>query len=234
MNSSPLASPKSSPAAAAHDRRSQYKSTVSRVASTSKYSGANVSRKLFTKTTSQTPEDPQKSFLRERFKARCMERVQKQRENAVKSRRRASDPSDVFSDTGMDCDEEEDDDSVLQDELFRRIVSNAKHKDRHSYRLSYSNEVGSSFDPDMEDVNGWESELLMQTSSSIHVAPEDMEAEEMAAYAEEYAALADFADIDIAADDFSAWSDVDESLSEVASGKGKATSETMDLDMDMT
>lgn len=32
-------------------------------------------------------------------------------------------------------------------------------KSQHSYRVSYALEVGSSFDPDMEDVGKWEEEL---------------------------------------------------------------------------
>lgn len=35
-------------------------------------------------------------------------------------------------------------------------MSNFRHKEKHSYRLSYAQEVGSSFDPDMEDVGEWE------------------------------------------------------------------------------
>jgi hypothetical protein len=84
----------------------------------------------------------------------------------------------------MDCDEDEDEDDelIMQDEvcnfsdrgsahahywmfvsqLFRRIIANTAHKQNHSYRLSYSYDVGSSFDPDMEDVNRWESELQGQ------------------------------------------------------------------------
>ena len=38
-------------------------------------------------------------------------------------------------------------------------MDNAKRKKRHVYRLSYAYEVGSSFDPDMEDVGQWENEL---------------------------------------------------------------------------
>lgn len=44
-------------------------------------------------------------------------------------------------------------------QLFFRIVSSAKHKERHGYRLSYAFDVGSSFDPDMEDPIAWEEEL---------------------------------------------------------------------------
>lgn len=38
-------------------------------------------------------------------------------------------------------------------------MQNANHKKKHSYRVSYALEVGSSFDPDMEDPTAWESEL---------------------------------------------------------------------------
>jgi hypothetical protein len=38
-------------------------------------------------------------------------------------------------------------------------MENIKRKDKHAYRLSYAYEVGSSFDPDMEDVARWEREL---------------------------------------------------------------------------
>lgn len=38
-------------------------------------------------------------------------------------------------------------------------MANANRKQVHSYRVSYAQEVGSSFDPDMEDVGSWEHEL---------------------------------------------------------------------------
>jgi hypothetical protein len=38
-------------------------------------------------------------------------------------------------------------------------MANASSKERHSYRVSYVHEVGSSFDPDLEDVTEWELEL---------------------------------------------------------------------------
>lgn len=38
-------------------------------------------------------------------------------------------------------------------------MANATRKEHHSYRLSYAQEVGSSFDPDLEDVAAWEQEL---------------------------------------------------------------------------
>ena len=38
-------------------------------------------------------------------------------------------------------------------------MANATRKERHSYRVSYAQEVGSSIDPDLEDVASWEQEL---------------------------------------------------------------------------
>lgn len=38
-------------------------------------------------------------------------------------------------------------------------MQSANHKKKHSYRVSYAIEVGSSFDPDMEDASAWECEL---------------------------------------------------------------------------
>ncbi|KII84613.1 hypothetical protein PLICRDRAFT_80017, partial [Plicaturopsis crispa FD-325 SS-3] len=208
LNSSPLASPKSSPTADAHARRrSQYKSrlpsTPASIAapiftssSTRKRTGAN--------STPFTNEDPQKAFLRDRFKARCVERARNAREEKVRGKR--SSGFDSSSD-GFDMDmagdeEEEDDEQIMQDELFRRIVENTTRKQRHSYRLSYADEVGSSIDPDIEDVSRWEAELRGTLHILIPVVtPEDLEDEELQMYAEEYAALADFEGIDPA--DFS-------------------------------
>ena len=38
-------------------------------------------------------------------------------------------------------------------------MANATRKEHHSYRLSFAQDVGSSFDPDLEDVAAWEQEL---------------------------------------------------------------------------
>lgn len=38
-------------------------------------------------------------------------------------------------------------------------MQSTNHKKKHSYRVSYAIEVGSSFDPDLEDASTWESEL---------------------------------------------------------------------------
>ncbi|KAH0834966.1 hypothetical protein J3R83DRAFT_10675 [Lanmaoa asiatica] len=209
VNSSPLASPSySSPTHEAQERRrAQYKS----MASASYRSPVNLaSAKLLFRSGSQTSEDPQKNFLRERFQARCREHARKLRDRAVNSRRSSDKCSDVF----MDCDdEEESDDVIMQDELFRRIMQSTNHKKSHSYRVSYAIEVGSSFDPDMEDASAWESELqgkFKQKPSSTEPTPDDLEEEEVLEYAEQYTALADFADLDLAIDDLTALSDTED------------------------
>lgn len=76
------------------------------------------------------PEDPQKQFLRERLKAKCLDRAQKARARAVKKRRytgysdRSSDGFDVDDQGGgsnrMDDEEDEDDeddDDIMGDEV---------------------------------------------------------------------------------------------------------------------
>ncbi|KAI6145747.1 hypothetical protein EDD17DRAFT_129031 [Pisolithus thermaeus] len=253
VGSSPPPMQMSSPTTFAQDRRKgQYKSLVSHRTPDS----SSVSRRLFSTANAaqlDCSSDPTKSFLRERFQARCREHAKKARQRAVSERRGSIGSSDAgfCFDDEMDCDEEETDEDVMQDELFRRIVQSANHHSRHTYRLSYSLEVGSSFDPDLEDVSAWESELrteplpststsitpipnltassramsasspplllsaISARSSSIHVPhpTDDDPDEELIAYAEEYSALADFVDIDLSAEEFSSWSDVEEDIS---------------------
>lgn len=46
-------------------------------------------------------------------------------------------------------------------------MENTSRKRTHNYRLSYAYDVGSSVDPDIEDVGRWENELQgMSTFSS--------------------------------------------------------------------
>lgn len=140
----------------------------------------------------------------------------------------------MFFDSEMDCDEDEDDELVMQDELFRRIIANTAHKQNHSYRLSYSYDVGSSFDPDMEDVNRWESELQEMLPDSYSVTPEDLEQEEIEAYAAEYASLQELSDLGVSVDDFSAWSDIEDIPVSSSQMTDKAERSSEDQDMDMS
>jgi len=92
-----------------------------------------------------------------------------------------------------ECDDQED--ATLNDELFRRIMASAKHKAQHNFRLSYQLSVGSSLDPDMEDIAGWEHELQDHPlSSHSEEMPGEFDDDELAAYAEERAVLQDLED----------------------------------------
>lgn len=96
-------------------------------------------------------------------------------------------------------------------------MSNVNRKERHSYKVSYAYDVGSSFDPDMENINDWEQELAgvlhmstflcaveptnpLPSDGNTHgrhsvsdiqttneLTPVDLENEELEAYAEECA-----------------------------------------------
>jgi hypothetical protein len=123
LNSSPLASPElSSPVALAQRRRSSYKS---RVPSTPTPSRIFTNHSLSSGST-KTVEDPQREFLRERFKARCFERAVKAREAAVRKRRwsESEASSDGVDINCEDDDMEDDDETVMQDEVRHICLSN--------------------------------------------------------------------------------------------------------------
>ncbi|KIP10832.1 hypothetical protein PHLGIDRAFT_115179 [Phlebiopsis gigantea 11061_1 CR5-6] len=168
--SSPLASseaggssPPPSPTYVAR-RRSQFKSRgeVHPVATDRRQSSRRVTTgaipfSLTRREPQGSSEEPTRTtILRERFKARCIEKANQDRERKVKGKRRAMDLSSDGFDELMDCEEDEDDDTVMNDPFFQRIISNLKQKSKHSYRLSYAQDVGDSFDPDMEDLAEWE------------------------------------------------------------------------------
>jgi len=155
-------------------------------------------------------------MLRDRFKERCLQRAEKARARARASKRRSEPSSDGFDEV-MDDDVEETDDDIIQSEFYRRIVINQAYKERHAYRRSYYADVGSSFDPDLEDITTWEHELNTSGSTSTEpltqpstedpeeaemteMTPEELEQAELEAYAEEcerQAAFADFEDIPV-------------------------------------
>src|ERR1700733_8749370 len=130
LNSSPLASPspqKSSPVVAAQARRRlQFKARTpsTPVASSSRSfpSAGSITptaggRSLFNRV-SDSVQDSQKAFLREKFKARCFQRAVRAREKAIREKRYASEASSDGFDDSMDYDEEEDDDAIMQDEVY--------------------------------------------------------------------------------------------------------------------
>ncbi|KAG6877648.1 hypothetical protein C0992_009592 [Termitomyces sp. T32_za158] len=144
--------------------------------------------------------DAQKSFLREKFKARCFERAVRARERAVRGKRYLSEPSSDFDEAmdggGEGEEEEEDDEAIMADELFRRIVNHSNRRALHTYRRSYADEVGSSFDPDLEDPGEWENDLRGDGDDAGEGDGEcEWDDDEVEAYADEHAAMADFEDL---------------------------------------
>ncbi|KDQ60368.1 hypothetical protein JAAARDRAFT_56273 [Jaapia argillacea MUCL 33604] len=213
-HSSPLASsPSSSPIPAAQARRrSQYKSQTTPASSSARRrSSLKPLPHLFALNVdprqgspSVVEEPPQKALLRERFKARCFERAKKAREKAVKGKRWNELSSDGLDDMDCEMDDDEECEEALNDELFGRIMASVNRKSQYSYRVSYADEVGSSIDPDMEDIGQWEQELRgppikALATLSVETTPADLEEEELAAYAEE---AAFYEDLEAYADDF--------------------------------
>ena len=125
LNSSPLTCSsdmsKSSlvAAAQAHRRRSQYKTLTPNTPTRNFSNSRRTSGRLFTDggciATPSRP-DSQNLSLRNRFKARCLERATKAREKAIKGKRYAN---HLSSDDFMDYDDEDDEDDVdiMHDEV---------------------------------------------------------------------------------------------------------------------
>ncbi|KAF8908525.1 hypothetical protein CPB84DRAFT_1843423 [Gymnopilus junonius] len=229
LNSSPLAdSPVKSSSLSAR-RKAQYKALAPTTPFFSRSSSS--SRRTVSMPSCSVEADSQKAFLRDRLKARCIERAVKAREKAIHGKRSLSLNRPSSDDYQMEEDEEEDDEDIMQDELFRRIMADATRKQKHAYRVSYALDVGSSFDPDLEDISSWEHELedpspmesmaiLSTSATSINdiqvsehdiLTPVDLDDEELEEYAEEYARRAAFADFEnIPEDELFAWSDGEE------------------------
>ncbi|KAK0506788.1 hypothetical protein EDD18DRAFT_1098030 [Armillaria luteobubalina] len=89
---------------------------------------------------------------------------------------------------------EETEDEVLDDEFHLRRVEHANHQTQHTYKLSYADEVGSSLDPDMEDLES-ESQSLPKREELTPKKHEIMELQAYTDECEQQAALADFEDI---------------------------------------
>ncbi|EMD30727.1 hypothetical protein CERSUDRAFT_120330 [Gelatoporia subvermispora B] len=241
LHSSPLASasgssplsPKSSPVlAASARRRAQYKSQSHRSPTRSRrsssafvFAGSDDAQAA----PSGSREAPRKAVLRERFRARCMER----------ERRRSARMDDDMEGEDVDDDEGEE---MLNDELMKRIMQSAQRKKAHRYRVEYQWEVGSSFDPDMEDVAEWEAHLGALEEQQI-VTPEELEEDELLAYAEELMAEAENADLEgLDPDALFSYSDVEDMPPDTDmepviprdKGKGKEIPHSMDDAMDIT
>ncbi|KIO31926.1 hypothetical protein M407DRAFT_122155 [Tulasnella calospora MUT 4182] len=120
------------------------------------------------------PEPPVNGFLRDKIMAKCAERVAKDREKAKKREKRkyASSSSEAgSSDVEMSSDGEDEDDAKdeVDDSLYLRLMADQNRRDRHNQMYLFERQVGSSFDPDIEDLAEWEEDERPQE------APEDLE-----------------------------------------------------------
>ncbi|EKM56950.1 uncharacterized protein PHACADRAFT_160503 [Phanerochaete carnosa HHB-10118-sp] len=210
-NSSPLASsdgcgssPTQSPSIHASERRrSQYKArgdidspTQNRRRASRRVTTGTIPFALSPNAQAGPSQEPTRTtMLRERFKARCIERANQDRERRINEKRRGLNLSSDGIDDLMD--DEEDDGTVLDDpvlcrlltedilQFFQRIVANLKSKEKHSYRVSYAYDVGDSFDPDMENIDEWVNNTHEEVRTNVLPDEEELDDEELARLAVE-------------------------------------------------
>ncbi|TEB31956.1 hypothetical protein FA13DRAFT_1732236 [Coprinellus micaceus] len=132
-----------------------------------------------------TEENPRTAFLKNKFKKHYFSCATKAREKAVRERRKRVEGMEHLLDVGNESkewrrsakgkgrcsddemesdDEDEGDGEAMNDPLFSRFMELMNRKEQHAYRASYAREVGSSFDPDMDDVSRWEEEFTSAPS----------------------------------------------------------------------
>ncbi|KAG8919834.1 hypothetical protein FRC01_001074 [Tulasnella sp. 417] len=109
------------------------------------------------------PEPPVNGFLRDKIIAKCAARVTKDREKAKEKERQkyASSSSEAgSSDVEMSSDGEDEDDTKdeVDDALYMRLMADQNRRERHNQMYLFERQVGSSFDPDIEDLAEWEEE----------------------------------------------------------------------------
>jgi len=97
-------------------------------------------------------DEPAKILWRERLEQRCRNRVAKERRHA-RERGRGLDGAG-------DEDMEEEGRDFEDDELIRRAVISEARRLERIQELAYARDVGSSIDPDMEDVDALEREIV--------------------------------------------------------------------------
>lgn len=86
----------------------------------------------------------------------------------------------------------------------------------------------------LKSINGRLTFLLDLASDSYCVTPEDLEQEEIEAYAAEYANAQDFSDLSVTIDDFSAWSDIEDIPMQSSRMSDMAGRSSEDRDMDLS
>ncbi|KAI0264627.1 hypothetical protein BC834DRAFT_246150 [Gloeopeniophorella convolvens] len=227
--SSPLSepfspSPSTSATAKKQSRRlAQYKSTTPIRRPSKAYSSrpkdatpdeSNFGIRLFAATSPGDAENPRSALLRDRLKQRCALRAQQARTKRVANERRAYSLSSDGEGMDVESDEEEEEDAVLNDELFRRIIASASQKHRYSYRLSYQNDVGSSLDPDMEDITEWERNLQDDDTPApvddFELPPSEFDEDDIAELAAQAEEAEYWANLEAHADDIFSLSDLED------------------------
>ncbi|KAG8959146.1 hypothetical protein FRC00_001901 [Tulasnella sp. 408] len=107
--------------------------------------------------------------------AKCAARVAKDREKVKEREKRkyASSSSEAgSSDVEMSSDGEDEDDNKdeVDDSLYQRLMADQKRRERHNQMYLFERQVGSSFDPDAEDLAEWEEDERPQEE-----IPDDLE-----------------------------------------------------------
>ncbi|KAG8871657.1 hypothetical protein FRB97_008428 [Tulasnella sp. 331] len=106
-------------------------------------------------------EVPRKALLRDRMKAKCAARIEQDRTKSKKKKSKglfdqsSSDGGDM--DYMMDEDDEGED--SMDDPLFLRFMAADMRRDKHRQEYNFQRQVGSSFDPELEDIAEWETYL---------------------------------------------------------------------------
>ncbi|KAG9005306.1 hypothetical protein FRB93_009860 [Tulasnella sp. JGI-2019a] len=189
--SSPLASGSSSPSCApssplnpySHSSAKNYYSLVpkgdqNRRAS---YKTRRSGYSLTAVTNTASDEVPRKALLRDRMKVKCAARIEQDRTKSQKKKKTKGLFDQSSSDGGeldmMDDDDERED--SMDDPLFLRFMAADIRREKHREEYNFQRLVGSSFDPEREDVAEWENHL--RAGGPISPAPhvvDDYEDEE--------------------------------------------------------
>ncbi|KAG8955386.1 hypothetical protein FRC04_008737 [Tulasnella sp. 424] len=121
------------------------------------------------------PEPPVNGFLRDKIIAKCAARVAKDRKKAQEKEKRkyASSSSEAGSsdvEMSSDGDDEDETKDEVDDSLYLRLMADQKRREQHTQMYLFERQVGSSFDPDIEDLAEWE-----EGDEPQEEAPDDLE-----------------------------------------------------------
>ncbi|KDQ11008.1 hypothetical protein BOTBODRAFT_35762 [Botryobasidium botryosum FD-172 SS1] len=135
----------------------------------------------------QSNQEGPQLLWRERFLAKCVKRMSMDRQKQREARRMGTSAaypgsSDIgSSEADMDMDMEEDENEV-DDELYRRVINSENLRKKRMHEYSYQHDVGSSIDPDMDDVAALEEEFVRSNPAGNEYDPLEDEAEMAAEY----------------------------------------------------